>query len=127
MSGGTWVPLEQRIVDIDRWIRAGQEFFLDDLVKLKANKRQYCVHELAPAVRIMISWGLVTSRVTKHHAWDSRYYCKTVHVKVMDLRDLPNDGEETECEREVREPVKARLLVRPSGRLRLQLTGWWWT
>jgi hypothetical protein len=34
-------------VDIDRWIRAGQEFFLDDLVKLKTNRRQYCVHELA--------------------------------------------------------------------------------
>jgi len=89
MTGGSKVPLDQRIKDIDRYVRINETFMIRDLAKLvRAGNRRYSTRELTRAIEIMLRRGLLIRRAETFRLWPMNGRKFTVYTKVKDLRDL---------------------------------------
>lgn len=93
MSGGSKVPLEQRIVDIDRHVRKNETFTIHDLsLFVKTGNRIYSTRELTRAVEIMCRRGLLAKGTETMKGWPMKGRTRTIYVKISDLQDLQGIG-----------------------------------
>jgi len=96
MTGGSKVPLDQRIQDIDRYVRINETFMIRELAKMvRAGNRRYSTRELTRAIEIMLRRGLLIRREETFRLWPMNGRKFTVYTKVRDLRDLDEVGSQS--------------------------------
>jgi len=93
VAGGSKVPLDQRIQDIDRYVRKNETFTIRDLAKsVRVGNRRYSTRELTRAIEIMLRHGMLIKKEETIRLWPMNGRKFTVYTKVLDLRDVEGFG-----------------------------------
>lgn len=93
MAGGSKVPLDQRIQDIDRYVRKNETFTIRDLAKVvRVGNRRYSTRELTRAIEIMLRHRMLIKKEETVRLWPMNGRKFTVYTKILDLRDVGGIG-----------------------------------